>query len=153
MLKEGDNAPAFSLMGSDGKRHELKDFRGRELVLYFYPKDNTPGCTLEAKCFNERMGDIKMTGAAVVGVSADDLESHGEFISKYNLGFLLLSDPGMVTIKDYEAYGNKGIFGMGIIRKTFIINKEGKIAKIFPRVRVNGHDKEVIEFLRSENPY
>lgn len=153
MLKEGENAPAFSLMGSDGKRHQLKDFAGKNLVLYFYPKDDTAGCTLEAKCFNARMGELIVANAAVVGVSADDLESHGKFISKYNLGFLLLSDPEMKTIRDYDAYGNKGIFGKGIIRKTFIIGSDSKILKIFPRVHPEGHDRQVIEFLKARNPY
>lgn len=152
MLKEGDAAPNFSLSGSDVKKHTLKEFKGRFLVLYFYPKDDTMGCTIEAKCFNARMGEIKLENAEVVGVSADDLESHGRFISKYDLGFLLLSDPGKKTIKEYGSYGNKGIFGMGIIRKTFIIGKDGKILKIFPRVHPNGHDREVVEFLRSQNP-
>jgi peroxiredoxin Q/BCP len=153
MLKEGDIAPSFSLMGSDGKMHTSKEFFGRFLVLYFYPKDDTVGCTLEAKCFNARMGEIRLTNSQVVGVSADDLESHGKFIAKYDLGFLLLSDPDMKTIKDYEAYGNKGIFGRGIIRKTFIIDRDGKILKIFPKVHPEGHDKEVLQFLRNKSPY
>jgi len=150
MLREGEAAPSFSLEGSDGKKHTLKEFRGKRLVLYFYPKDDTIGCTIEAKCFNARMDEIRQADAEVVGVSADDTESHGRFVSKYDLGFLLLSDPDKKTIKKYDAYGNRGIFGMGIIRKTFIIGKDGRIVKIFPRVRPNGHDKEVIEFLRNQ---
>lgn len=151
MLKENDKAPAFSLVGSDGKKHTLKEFEGRRLVLYFYPKDDTIGCTLEAKCFNGSMAEIRKENAVVVGVSADDMDSHNRFRDKYDLGFLLLSDPSMKTIKDYDSYGNRGIFGMGIIRNTFVIGKDGKILKIFKRVRPQGHDKEVIEFLRSHN--
>lgn len=149
MLEEGDPAPNFSLRGSDGRSHSLKDFRGAFLVLYFYPKDDTMGCTLEAKCFNARMADLKKAGAEVVGVSADDLDSHERFISKYNLGFLLLSDPERSAIKRYDSYGNRGIFGWGTIRNTFIIGKDGKIIRIFRKVRPNGHDKQVLEFLKS----
>ncbi len=148
MLEEGDAAPDFSLTGSDGKKHSLKDFKGRTLVLYFYPKDDTPGCTIEAKCFNARMADLRKEGAEVVGVSADDLDSHNRFISKYDLGFLLLSDPDKKTIKGYGAYGSRGIFGMGTLRKTFIIDKNGKVIKIFPKVHADGHDLEVLEFLK-----
>lgn len=151
MLKENEKAPDFSLIGSDGKRHSLKDFKGRYLVLYFYPRDNTTGCTLEAKCFNARMPDIKANNAIVVGVSSDGLESHDDFISKYRLGFLLLSDPMSETIKEYDSYGNKGIFGWGTIRNTFIIGKDGKILKIFKRVKPESHDKEVLDFLNSLN--
>lgn len=149
MLKEEDKAPDFSLIGSDGKKHGLKEFKGSYLVLYFYPKDDTIGCTLEAKCFNARMGDIKAAGAEVVGVSADDLESHERFKSKYNLGFLLLSDPNKKTIKEYDSYGNKGIFGMGILRNTFVVGKDGRILKIFKRVHAQGHDKQVMDFLKT----
>lgn len=150
MLKENDKAPDFSLMGSDGKTHSLGDFKGKYLVLYFYPRDDTPGCTTEAKCFNGGKMMIRSLGGEIVGVSADSLESHDKFISKYGLGFLLLSDPDKKMINKYEAYGDKGIFGMGIIRKTYIIGKDGRILKIFPRVKAQDHDKQVVEFLKTQ---
>jgi thioredoxin-dependent peroxiredoxin len=149
MLNENEKAPDFSLMGSDGKKHTLRDFKGKNLVLYFYPKDDTTGCTIEAKCFNARMGEIRANDAVVVGVSSDDLESHDKFISKYDLDFLLLSDPKNETIKEYDSYGNKGAFGWGTIRNTFIIGKDGRILKIFKRVKAEGHDRQVLEFLRA----
>lgn len=129
----------------------MREFKGKTLVLYFYPKDDTPGCTIEAKCFNARMADLRKEGAEVVGVSADDMDSHNRFISKYGLGFLLLSDPGKDMIKRYDAYGSRGIFGIGIIRKTFVIGKDGRIVKIFPKVHADGHDREVLEFLRGRS--
>lgn len=150
MLNEGDAAPDFSLEGSDGREHTLGDFRGKYLVLYFYPRDDTPGCTAEAKCFTNSKAFIKKLGAEVAGVSADDMVSHDRFISKYGINFLLLSDPEKKMIKAYGAYGNKGIFGMGIIRKTYIIDKDGKIVKIFPRVRAAGHDQQIIDFLKTK---
>ena len=148
MLKEGDKAPDFRLQGSDGKSHSLKDFKGRRLVLYFYPKDNTPGCTIEAKQFSSNLEEIHKLNAEVAGVSGDDLASHSKFISKCELGILLLSDPSLKMIKEYEAYGNKGIFGIGIIRKTYIIDAEGGIAKIYQKVSALGHAQEVVDFLK-----
>ena len=147
MLKEGDMAPDFQLEGTDGKMHTLKEFRGKYLVLYFYPKDDTPGCTTEAKGFTASLDEIRKRGAEVVGVSKDDLQSHGKFCSKYGLKLLLLSDPTSAMIKSYDAHGDLGIFGMGTLRKTYIIDKDGKIAKIYPKVKPDGHEKEVLEFL------
>ncbi|MDE1865033.1 MAG: peroxiredoxin [Candidatus Micrarchaeota archaeon] len=147
VLKEGSAAPDFTLMGSDGKEHRLSDFRGREVVLYFYPRDDTPGCTIEAKEFNRSLSDIEKRGAIVIGVSSDGLESHQRFRKKYSLEFLLLSDPVSKVIKLYNAYGDKGIFGMGTLRKTFIIDKKGRISKIFERVRPLGHSGEVLSCL------
>ncbi|MCL4388048.1 peroxiredoxin [Candidatus Marsarchaeota archaeon] len=149
MLKEGDNAPDFSLDGSDGSKHALKEFNGKYLVLYFYPKDNTPGCTIEANEFNKKLSEIRKLGAEVVGVSKDDLTSHDKFKKKYDLEFLLLSDPSSEMIKSYGAYGNRGIFGMGTLRNTYIIDRNGKIAKIYEKVSPKGHASEVIEFLKS----
>ncbi len=150
MIKEGSNAPDFELEGSDGKMHRLKDFSGKCLVLYFYPRDNTPGCTIEAKKFNERIGEIRKMGAEVVGVSNDDLKSHGKFKDKLNLGFLLLSDVSNSTIKAYDSYGNRGIFGIGTLRNTVIIRPDGKISKVFFKVNPATHVDEVISFLRSK---
>lgn len=149
MLKEGDGAPDFELDGSDGAKHRLKEFSGKYLVLYFYPKDNTPGCTIEANEFNKKLEDIRKLGAEVVGVSKDDLKSHDKFKDKYGLKFLLLSDTGSEMIKKYGAYGDRGIFGIGTLRNTYVIGKDGKVAKIYEKVKPKGHADEVIEFLKS----
>lgn len=150
MVAEGSKAANFLLEGSDGKKHKLAEFRGRYLVLYFYPKDDTPGCTKEACSFNENIKKIKDLGAEIVGVSKDDLKSHEKFRSKYGLEFLLLSDPESKVIKEYGAFGDRGIFGKGTLRKTFVIDKEGKIAKVFEKVNPSEHSDEIIEFLESK---
>lgn len=149
MANEGDKAPDFLLEGSDGAKHSLKDFAGKYLVLYFYPKDNTPGCTIEANGFNKRLDEIKKLNAEVVGISKDDLKSHDRFKDKFGLKFLLLSDPSSGIMKDYGAYGDRGIFGFGTIRNTYIIGKDSKIVKVFEKVKPKGHSEEVIEFLKS----
>ena len=150
MIKEGSKAPDFNLEGSDGKKHSLSDFAGKYLVLYFYPRDNTPGCTIEAKKFNDSIDKIRELGGDVVGISNDDLKSHGKFKDKLELRFLLLSDTASDTIKAYESYGDRGIFGMGTIRNTFIIDQKGRIAKVFLKVNPSGHADEVLEFLSSK---
>lgn len=144
MLTEGSKAPDFSLNGSDGKMHSLSEFKGRMVVLYFYPKDDTPGCTIEAKEFNSSLNAMESKNAIVIGVSKDDLGSHDKFKKKYSLNFLLLSDPSSDVIKSYDAYGNKGIFGMGTLRKTFLISEDGTIKKIFDKVSPLGHGKQVL---------
>ncbi|MEM0201129.1 MAG: peroxiredoxin [Candidatus Micrarchaeaceae archaeon] len=149
MLSENMNAPDFELEGSDGKKHNLKEFKGKTLVLYFYPKDNTPGCTVEAKNFNKSLDEIRALKAEVVGVSKDDLKSHEKFCGKYSLNFLFLSDPESKMIKSYDAYGDRGIFGMGTLRKTLIIDKNGKVVKIFEKVKPDKHDKEVLDVLKT----
>jgi peroxiredoxin Q/BCP len=149
MLAEKDTAPEFELDGSDGKKHSLSEFRGRYLVLYFYPKDDTPGCTAEACGFRDVIDEIRKAGAEVVGISKDGLDSHGKFRDKYKLNFLLLSDPESRVIRAYDSYGDRGIFGMGTLRKTFIIDKKGRIVKIYDKVKPQGHNQEVLSFLRS----
>jgi peroxiredoxin Q/BCP len=144
MLSEGSKAPDFTLQGSDGKSHSLSEFKGKNVILYFYPKDDTPGCTIEAKEFNRSIDAIEEKGAVVIGVSKDDIASHDKFKKKYGLEFLLLSDPDSRVIKLYESYGDRGIFGMGTLRRTFIIGKDGKISKIFNKVRPLGHSGEVL---------
>jgi peroxiredoxin Q/BCP len=144
MLSEGSKAPDFSLLGSDGKRHSLSEFKGKNVVLYFYPRDDTPGCTIEAKEFNKSLDEMEAKGAVVIGVSHDDLNSHEKFKEKYKLGFLLLSDPDLKVIKLYDSYGDKGIFGMGTLRRTFLIGRDGKITKIFNKVRPLGHSGEEV---------
>ncbi len=147
MLKKGSKAPDFRLKGSDGRMHRLADFKGKDVVLYFYPKDDTPGCTIEAKGFNRSLARFKKAGAEIIGVSKDSVDSHRNFCSKYSLKFLLLSDPRSTVIKKYGAYGSRGIFGMGTLRKTFIIDKSMRITKIYNKVNALGHDREVISFL------
>lgn len=149
MIAVNEKAPNFELEGSDGKKHTLGEFKGKYLVLYFYPTDDTPGCTTEACGFRDVNSEIRKLGAEVVGISKDSIESHNKFTNKHKLNFLLLSDPEYKTMKAYDAYGDKGIFGMGTIRKTYIIDKDGKIAKIFPKVKPEGHNKEVLEFLKN----
>ncbi|MDE1871450.1 MAG: peroxiredoxin [Candidatus Micrarchaeota archaeon] len=147
MIKEGSRAPAFALKGADGKTYRLSDFKGRTVVLYFYPKDDTPGCTIEAKGFNESLEGFRRKNAEVIGISKDGTDSHRKFCDKYSLNFLLLSDPESKTIKEYGAYGDKGVFGMGTLRKTYIIGRDGKIIRIFGRVKPLGHEKEVLSAL------
>ena len=148
-IREGSKAPDFSLKGSDGKTHTLTEFKGRNVVLYFYPKDDTPGCTIEAKGFNKAVETLSKIDTVIVGISKDDLASHKKFCNKYSLRFLLLSDPESKVIKLYEAYGERGIFGMGTMRKTYIIDRNGNVAKIFAKVRPLEHTKEVVSAIAS----
>jgi thioredoxin-dependent peroxiredoxin len=152
MLKAGSKAPNFSLETDEGKKVSLKDFAGKKVVLYFYPKDDTPGCTKEACSFTENSGAIKKSGAVVLGVSADSVESHKKFKKKYGLTFSLLSDPDRATIQKYGVWKEKNMYGkkmMGVERTTFVIDEEGKIAHIFPKVKVDGHTEKVLEKLKS----
>ncbi len=148
MIKEGAKAPDFDLAGSDGKRHSLKEFSGKPLVVYFYPKDDTPGCTIEANDFTKRYLDIKKLGADVVGISKDDYDSHCRFRDKYGLKILLLSDPESKVIKEYDAFRDSGIFKGGTKRKTFVLDKNGIVIKDFGDVNAPGHADAVVEFLK-----
>jgi peroxiredoxin Q/BCP len=148
MLEEGVKVPDFRLEGDDDRTHSLEDFEGSYLVLYFYPKDDTPGCTIEAKEFTSTAEDFKRLGATVVGVSKDNVDSHCKFSDKYKLKVLLLADPSAKTIKDYGSWGNRGVFGEGTLRKTFVIGKDGKLLKDFGKVNPAGHAEEVLEFIR-----
>jgi thioredoxin-dependent peroxiredoxin len=150
MIKTGDKAPAFSLPSTDGSVVSLKDFRGKKVVLYFYPKDDTPGCTKEACSFSENLARVKRKGALVFGVSADSVASHKKFTEKYDLRFPLLSDESKEMIKAYGVWQKKTFMGrkyMGIVRTTFIIDEEGTIAHMFPNVKVDGHTDEIIKAL------
>jgi peroxiredoxin Q/BCP len=152
MIEEGKKAPAFTLAGDDGEKHALSDFAGKNVVLYFYPKDDTPGCTLEAQAFTSALGKLSKLNAVVLGVSKDSVESHCKFRDKHKLKVKLLSDPDAKVIEKYGAWGEKNMYGkksMGIIRSTVIIDQAGKVAKIFRRVKVAGHDKAVLEALAS----
>ena len=149
-LKIGEKAPDFSLMGDDGKEHSLKEFRGKKIVLFFYPKDDTSGCTKEACSFRDNTPHIKKKGAVVLGISGDSVESHKKFISKYDLNFALLSNEDRSVLNAYGVWKEKSMYGrtfMGIERTTFIIDADGKISHIFPKVKVDGHTEEVLNAL------
>ena len=146
-LKVGQKAPAFSLPNQDGKIMSLSDYKGKIIVLYFYPKDDTPGCTKESCAFRDGIDEIHDIAAEVIGVSADSVESHKKFSKKYNLNFPLLSDESKKMIHSYGVWKEKSLYGrkfMGIERTTFIVNGNGKIDGIFPKVKVNGHLEEVL---------
>jgi peroxiredoxin Q/BCP len=148
MIAEGMKAPDFSLVDEKGKTWSLADFAGKSFVLYFYPKDDTPGCTTEACGFRDEYAVFKDKGVEVVGVSPDSGASHAKFRNKFNLPFVLLSDPDKKTLMDYGAYGEKIMYGkkvMGVIRSTFVIDAEGKIAKAFPKVKPQDHAQEILE--------
>jgi peroxiredoxin Q/BCP len=150
MIAEGKKAPDFALESSDGGTVSLKDLRGKPVVLYFYPKDDTPGCTREACAFRDAQAAIKKSGAVVLGVSADSLPSHGKFVTKYKLNFPLLSDPDKAVAKRYGAWGEKVLYGkktVGMIRSTFVIDAGGTVRRVFPRVKVDGHAEQVLATL------
>jgi thioredoxin-dependent peroxiredoxin len=150
MLKAGDRAPNFELTATDGSTLSLNSLRGKKIILYFYPRDNTPGCTKEACSFNEHLPELRKKGVEVIGVSADSQASHEKFAKKYGLSFLLLSDEKKDMMKSYGVWKLKSFMGkeyMGIERTTFIIDEEGRIAHVFPKVKVNGHTEEILEYL------
>jgi peroxiredoxin Q/BCP len=152
MLKEGDKAPAFKLPSVEGGDVSLKDFAGRTVVLYFYPKDDTPGCTREACAFRDSQAALKKAGAVVLGVSPDSVEAHQKFRSKYKLNFPLLADADKSVAKKYGAFGEKVMYGKkvtGMIRSTFVIGGDGVVRKVFPRVKVDGHAEKVLEVVSS----
>ena len=149
-LTEKDPAPAFSLASTAGKNIGLKDLKGKKIVLYFYPKDDTPGCTKEACNFRDGIADLEKAGAVVLGVSPDDVASHEKFQKKFNLPFALLADTDHAVADAYGVWKEKSMYGkkyMGIERTTFIIDGKGKIAKIFPKVKVEEHHAEVLAAL------
>ena len=153
-LKKGDKAPEFRLPSTTGKDITLKEFRGKKnVVLYFYPKDDTPGCTTESCAFRDDLSLYKNKDTVILGVSFDDLVSHEKFAAKYELPFSLLSDMDKKTAKAYGAYKKKSLYGrsyMGIERSTFIINKKGRIVEAFRKVKVDGHSEKVLEALSGE---
>lgn len=151
MLKIGDKAPEINLPTQDGNVVKLTKLRGEKVVLYFYPKDDTPGCTKEACAFNDTKGDFEKAGALIYGVSFDSAERHNKFRTKYGLSFDLLIDEDKTLAKTYGVYKEKKLYGkvsMGIERTTFVIDEKGKIAKIYPKVKVDGHIAEVLEFVK-----
>lgn len=152
MLTEGTAAPDFALLGSDGKEHSLGDYRGKTVVIYFYPRDNTPGCTKEACGFRDRHALILSLNAVVLGISKDSMKSHDKFINDFSLPFTLLSDPDLVMMKNYGAYGEKIMYGKpvnGVIRSTVIINSDGVVQKHWKKVaKAESHPQEVIKYLQ-----
>lgn len=153
-LEEGTKAPAFTALADDGKKVKLSDFKGKPVVLYFYPKDDTPGCTKEACAFRDRSEELKALDAVVLGVSCDDVKSHGKFRDKYQLNFPLLVDEEHKIAELYGAWREKNMYGkksMGIQRSTYLIDGQGKIAKVWKRVSVDGHDEQVLEALKALN--
>ncbi len=148
MLNEGDNAPDFTTKNQNGEDVKLADLRGQKVVLYFYPKDDTPGCTKEACSLRDSFDVFKEKNINVLGVSTDDEKSHQKFISKYNLPFDLLADTEKTLVNDYGVWGEKNMYGkkyFGINRTTFLIDEDGKIVKIFKKVKVDEHAEEVLE--------
>ncbi len=141
-------APDFKLPDADGKEYSLSQFRGKRVVLYFYPKDDTPGCTKEACAFRDDYKAYTDNDIVIIGVSKDGARAHKKFIEKYELPFLLLSDEDKEVMKTYGAWGEKNMYGkitVGVIRKTFLIDEEGNISKIYGRVRVPGHSDKILE--------
>jgi len=146
-IKEGQKAPDFCLNDKDGNNVCLKDFRGKWVVLYFYPKDNTPGCTKESIGFSEELEKIKELNAEVLGISPDSEKSHTKFADKHNLKVTLLSDPEKEVLKSYNVWQLKKMFGRevyGVVRSTFLINPEGLIEKAWNKVKVKGHVEDVV---------
>ena len=149
-IEEGATAPDFTLKDDQGNDVRLSDFRGKPVVLYFYPKDDTPGCTREACAFRDRRADLQQRGAVVLGVSPDDVASHGRFRDKYSLNFPLLADDGHRISEQYGAWREKTFMGhksMGVQRSTFLIDREGKVAKSWKKVNMDGHDEQVLAAL------
>lgn len=148
MLKEGSTAPVFKTRNAEGEAVSLKDFRGQKVVLYFYPKDDTPGCTKEACSFRDDFSKFKKRGIVVLGVSPDSETSHKKFAAKYKLPFTLLADTDKSISEAYGVYGEKKFMGrtyMGVFRTTFLIDEKGKIKKVFEKVKPEEHASEVLE--------
>ena len=149
-LEPGTKAPAFTLAADDGSKVKLADLKGSPVVLYFYPADDTPGCTKEACAFRDRKSELQKLGAKVVGISPDDVASHVKFRDKFQLNFSLLADPDHAVAEKFGAWREKNMYGkksMGVARSTFLIDSKGVIRKVWKAVRVDGHDAAVLEAL------
>ena len=147
MLEVGTQAPDFTLPDQNGNRHSLSDYRGKKVILYFYPKDNTPGCTKQACGFAERYPQFIEKGAVVLGISKDSVASHKKFEEKYGLPFTILSDPELVAIQAYDVWQEKKNYGktyMGVVRTTYLIDEEGKIAKAFDKVKAADNPEQML---------
>ena len=153
MLQPGAIAPDFTLPNQDGVPVSLRDFRGKQVVLYFYPKDNTPGCTRQACAFAGAYGEFAALDAVVIGISKDSPASHQRFAEKYSLPFLLLADPELTAIQAYGVWQEKKLYGkvsMGVVRTTYLIDREGRIQKVMPKVEPDTNAAEVLACLRGE---
>ncbi len=151
LVSEGDLAPAFTLQATDGEPVTLTAYRGKQVVLYFYPRDNTPGCTREACSFRDARSRFTKAHAVILGISRDSVASHQRFTEKFTLPFPLLSDPDAAVCKAYGVYQQKSLYGKtswGIQRTTFIIDAQGRVAAVFPQVKVDGHTEAVLDSLR-----
>jgi peroxiredoxin Q/BCP len=149
-LKEGDQAPTFTVATSGGGKISLADYLGKNVILYFYPKDDTPGCTKEACAFRDAFADFKQKGAVILGVSPDSVKKHDKFVEKFKLPFTLLADEDKKIVEAYGVWGEKSFMGrkyMGVFRVTFLIGPDGKIKKIWPQVKPEEHTAEVLAVL------
>jgi peroxiredoxin Q/BCP len=150
-IEAGQKAPAFTLTADDGQKVRLSELKGQPVVVYFYPRDDTPGCTREACAFRDQSAALKKLGAKVLGISADSTASHEKFRDKFKLNFPLLSDPDHAVAEKYGAWREKNMYGkksMGIQRSTFLIDSGGKVAKVWKAVKVDGHDAQVIAAIK-----
>lgn len=149
MLETGMKAPGFTLQDKDGRNVSLSDFAGKKVILYFYPKDNTPGCTRQAQAFSTAYEKFKKMNIEVIGISKDSAASHTKFAEKYSLPFVLLSDPELNAIKAYGVWQEKKLYGkvsMGVVRTTFVIDEQGNIEKIMPKVKPDTNAAELLEY-------
>ncbi|WP_440931872.1 thioredoxin-dependent thiol peroxidase [Candidatus Pelagibacter sp.] len=154
MIKEKTKAPDFTLPSTNGENQKLKDLLGKYVVIYFYPKDDTPGCTIETNDFNKLLPKFKKLNCEIFGISKDTIKSHDKFREKFKIKFDLLSDEEIKVLKKYKVWGKKKFMGrefMGIIRSTILIDKKGKVIKVWDNVKVKDHAKEVLETLKSLN--
>ncbi|MBQ2985665.1 MAG: thioredoxin-dependent thiol peroxidase [Clostridia bacterium] len=150
MLKAGDKAPDFTLFDKDGKAVSLSDFAGKRAVVYFYPRDNTPGCTRQACAFAAAYDGFRGNDIAVIGISRDSVASHQKFAEKYDLPFILLSDPDLTAIQAFGVWQEKKLYGkvsMGVVRSTFVISPEGIVEKVFPKAKPDTNAAEILEYL------
>ncbi len=152
MLKENDNAFAFTLYDANNVAHSLADYRGKKVVVYFYPKDNTPGCTVQACAFRDAYADFKNLDVVVIGISKDSQKSHEKFVEKFDLPFILLSDPEREAIEGFGVWQQKKMMGksyMGVVRSTFVIDEEGKIIKVYPKASPDKNAADILAFLKT----
>lgn len=150
MLKIGEKAPEFELYDKDKKIVKLSDFAGRKAVIYFYPKDNTPGCTRQACAFGEKFDEYEKKNISVIGISKDSVESHAKFAAKYNLPFILLSDPELNAIKAYDVWQEKKLYGkisMGVVRTSYLIDENGYIENVWNKVKPDTNAAEILEYI------
>ncbi len=150
MLSEGVKAPDFTLADKDGREVSLHDFAGKKVVVYFYPKDNTSGCTRQACAFRDAYAEFGQKGVTVIGISRDSVKSHQNFAGKYELPFILLSDPQLTAIQDYDVWQEKKMYGkttMGVVRSTYVIDENGMIVKVFPKAKPDTNATEILQWL------